>query len=596
MCGSPDPEASGREGNSRGSYTPTLLLLLPLLLLAVSPLTAHGEDFTIRSFRSDIEIRSDSSLRVIETIETEFHRPRHGIYRDIPFRYVDELGKKTIMPLEIVSVADQFGMTWKTKVGRRGGFLRIRIGDPGLYVDGRKVYVITYTVENSIGFFPDHDELYWNVTGNDWTAAIGSASATVTVASEGRSLELKSRCFTGHRGSREEACTVTRSHNGATFLASREFRAGEGMTVVLGWDKGGVRPASGWKSVLFALNLSENWVFLVPVASLGLMLVLWYRKGKDPDPGDPLVVLYAPPEEDGRPLLPAEIGALFDERLDPRDITSSVVDLAVKRYLSIEERKSPGFFFDKTDYLLKKEKEPDEALPYFEQMLLRRLFRDGSPEVRVSDLKLEFYKNLEDLKNAAFGGLERMRYFAANPMSVKSTYFITGGALLIGGGLIGWLGEKFTEGGSPHAALAFALSGAVVILFAPFMPVKTLKGVKALGRIKGFEEFLLRAEKDRLERMNDPRLFEKYLPYAIALGVSDRWARAFEGIYQEPPRWYVSGDGVTTFRPSSFHRSLDTALSTMGSAMVSAPRSSGSGFSGGGSSGGGGGGGGGGSW
>jgi uncharacterized membrane protein len=118
-----------------------------------------------------------------------------------------------------------------------------------------------------------------------------------------------------------------------------------------------------------------------------------------------------------------------------------------------------------------------------------------------------------------------------------------------------------------------------------------------LAKVKGFEEFLLRAEKDRLERMKDQNLFEKYLPYAIALGVSDRWAEAFEGIYQENPGWYASHEGIRTFHPVSFHQSLDNALSRMGNAMYAAPRSSGGGFSGGGgSSGGGGGGGGGGSW
>jgi len=596
MCGSPDLEASEREGNSRGSYTPTLLLLLPLLLLAVSPLTAYGEDFTIRSFRSDIEIRADSSLRVIETIETEFHRSRHGIYRDIPFRYLDELGKKTITPLTVLSVTDSSGKGWKYTVGRRGGYIRIRIGDPKVYVNGRQTYVISYLVENGLLFFPDHDELYWNVTGNDWPAAIGSASATVTVESEGRSLELNTRCFTGPRGSREEACTVSRSHNGATFLAKREFRTGEGMTVVLGWDKGIVQPPSRWSRLLFQLNLRENWPVLLPVLTLLFMLRLWYRKGRDPRTGDPLVVAYAPPAEEGRPLLPAETGTLIDERLDPADITASVVNLAVNRYVTIEEKKTEGLLFDKTDYILRKEKEPDGALPPLERLLMERLFRDRGPEVLVSELKLEFYKNLEDLKKTVFEELKRMRYFAANPLGVRSAYFRTGAAIVICGGLIGWIGEKIAGEGSFRTAIAVALSGGIVLLFTPLMPVKTLKGVKALGKIRGFEEFLMRAEKDRLERMNDPNLFEKYLPYAIALGVTERWAKAFEGIYQEAPRWYVSGSGIDSFRPAAFHRSLDSALSTMSGAMYAAPRSSGSGFSGGGSSGGGGGGGGGGSW
>ncbi|PWB61989.1 MAG: hypothetical protein C3F14_10700 [Deltaproteobacteria bacterium] len=592
MSGSPDPRVALRsEGGAAAGF-----VILLLLLFASLPGPARGEDFTIRSFRADIEVLTDSSLRIDETIEAFFHRPRHGLYRDIPFRYTDELGKKSVTPIRVVSVKDPFGAAWKYKSSRIGGILRIRIGDADRFVEGRQVYVITYTVENGVLPFPDHDELYWNVTGNDWPVPIESAAATVTVGGDTRDLAPRTRCYTGPRGSREEACKVSAGGGRATFVSTREFQSGEGMTIVVGWGKGVVRPASPWKSFIYRLNLPENWVFVAPLFSLGFMLVRWSRKGRDPVTGDPLVVAYAPPEEDGRSLLPAEIGALIDERLDPRDITASVVDLAVKRYLTIEEKKSPGLIFHKTEYLLRKAKEPGADLPPFERLLMERLFPGTDPEVSVSDLNHTFYKNLDDLKNAAFEGLVRMKCFAANPSNVKHRYLLAGFAIMMGGGVVGWLAKTFGGDASSRAAVAVVLSGIAVILFAPFMPVKTLRGVRALGRIKGFEEFLLRAEKDRLERMNDQNLFEKYLPYAIALDVSDRWAKAFEGIYQEPPQWYVSPGGGGAFRPAAFHHSLDSALTTMSGAMQSSPRSSGSGFSGGGSSGGGGGGGGGGSW
>jgi len=595
MSGSPDPilPRTTRWGVAAclSGLLPVLLLLLPFL-----PSPARAEDFTIRSFRSEIEVRGNASLRVVETIEVSFHRPRHGLYRDIPFRYTDELGKKSATPLRIVSVTDAGGGAWRYKVDRSGGFLRVRIGDPDRFVEGRQAYVIAYIVENAILFFPDHDELYWNVTGNGWPAAIASASATATVSAGGGPLKIRARGYTGPRGSREEACTVTPVSNGATFTATREFRPGEGMTIVLGWEKGVVHPGSAWKAALFRFNLPENWVFLAPLISLGYMLTRWYRKGKDPSTGDPLVVAYAPPEENGRPLLPAEIGVLIDERLDPKDITASVVDLAVKKHITIEEKRSPGVLFRKTDYLLRKTEGPGSELLPFERLLMERLFRDHGQEVSVSGLKLEFYKNLDDLKKAAFGGLERMKCFAANPLGVTTTYRYAGFLVAFGGSAIALIAGKLGWGGSAKAVAAALLSGAVVLLFSSRMPVKTLSGVKALGRVKSFEEFLARAEKDRLERMKDANLFEKYLPYAIALGVSERWADAFEGIYQEPPGWYVSEGGAGTFRPSSFHHSLGNALSSMSTAMYSSPRSGGSGFSGGGGSGGGGGGGGGGSW
>ena len=214
----------------------------------------------------------------------------------------------------------------------------------------------------------------------------------------------------------------------------------------------------------------------------------------------------------------------------------------------------------------------------------------------VSELKLSFYKNIDALKASAFEGLKGLKCFTAEPSKVQGKYVGIGVLVLFGGILLSIALAAMAGDAFALAVPAAILSGFSILLFAPVMPVKTPKGVKLLGRVKGFEEFLLRAEKDRLERMNDKNLFEKYLPYAIALGVSDRWAESFEGIYQEPPDWYVSPGGIGSFRPASFNSSLGTALSSMSSAMTASPRSGGSGFSGGGSSGGGGGGGGGGSW
>lgn len=593
---SESPERIGRRPPAGPLRLRLALVSLAAVLLSAGPAGARQEYFTILSFRSDIEIRSDASLRVTETIDTEFHRPRHGIYRDIPFRYVDELGETSTIPLSVLSVTDASGTAWNYKVRRVGSNLRIRIGDPNAYVNGRQTYRISYLAENGLLSFPDHDELFWNVTGNGWPVPIESVAATVTFAEGLAPSSLRTRCYTGPRGSREEACTAETRGSGALFQGSRPFGSHEGMSVVLGWDKGIVRPPSPARGLLFRLNPRENWPAVAPFLAFFIMLGIWYRKGRDPKTGDPPVVAYTPPEEGGRALLPAEAGILLDERFDPQDLTASMVDLAVKGYLSITEERTEGILFDKTDYRLRREKKPDAELPSFERLLLERLFEDRGDEVRVSDLKLSFYKNLGDLRKAAFEGLERFRYFAANPSSVKSAY-TRAGVLIAGIGVFGTgLSQKVWEAGTILLPVCSILTGGIVVLIAQFMPVKTLRGARALGRVKGFEEFLMRAEKDRLERMNDPRLFERYLPYAIALGVSDRWAKAFEGIVQEPPRWYTSGSGIDGFRPTVFHHSLDSALSGLARAMTEAPRSSGGGFSGGGGSGGGGGGGGGGSW
>ncbi len=576
-----------------------LLPLLPALLVLFVPAdrTARAEYFTIGSFHSDIAVHPDSSVTVTESIETVYSSPRHGIYRDLPYRYTDELGNKTVTPVRIVSVTDAFRAPRPYRVTRTGDAVRVRIGRKDRFVDGMQVYVITYTVNNAVRFLDDRDELYWNVTGNDWGTTIRSASARVTVESGRDDIHPRGSCYTGFRGSRESVCAFLPSRGGGDFRTAKSLPQRAGFTIALGWDKGVVSRPSSLRSFLWTLNPSENGVFLLPLATFVFMLGHWYRRGKDPDAGEPVVVQYKPPEEEGRPLLPAEVGALADERLDPKDITASIVGLAVKGHLTIEERKSEGILFDRTDYLLKENRGPDDALSPLEKRLLSNLFAGHAGQVLVSDLKYSFYRNLEGLKAATFERLKSFGYFRSLPGSVKGLYVGIGiGVGFLGaffGALAGALAGR--EPGKPVFALV--LCGLAIALFAPFMPVKTRKGARALAKIKGFEEFLVRAEKDRLERMKDQNLFEKYLPYAIALGVSDRWANAFEGIYQEAPRWYVSRGGFEGFHPATFHRSLGNALSDMGSAMYAAPRSSGGGGSGGGgSSGGGFGGGGGGSW
>jgi uncharacterized membrane protein len=143
---------------------------------------------------------------------------------------------------------------------------------------------------------------------------------------------------------------------------------------------------------------------------------------------------------------------------------------------------------------------------------------------------------------------------------------------------------------------AAAATALIVGIFGWLMPRRTAQGARTHTWLRGFEEFLGRVEKDRLERLVDsPAVFEKFLPYAMAFGVESNWARAFEGLATQPPTWYHTADG-RSFRPQLFVADLGRMSSVAGSAMTSAPRSSSgsSGFSGGSSGGGFGGGGGGG--
>jgi len=573
-----------------------LAVCIAALAAILSAPSAYAQDFTINTFHADIVVHKDSSFTVKETIEVQFHRSKHGIFRDIPFKYLDETGDTIRTPIDVISVTDTSGRELDYRITKEGNVIHIRIGDPDRYVSGHQTYAITYGVENAILFFHDHDELYWNVTGHYWWAPIENATAHVSLVGKVISRDIWAACYTGSYGSRESACGYETYENSAEFYARRRLNTKEGFTIAFGWDKGLVSPPSGWKKFLWAINMRENWVFSLPFLSLIAMLWLWNTKGRDPKVRETVTVMYEPPKHGDRPLIPAEAGTIIDEKVDSRDITSSIVGLAVKGYIRIEETKKEGLIRDSTDYYLAKIKEPDEELNPFEKLLMQHIFTGSLPGRMVSDLKNKFYANLPLLKDTLYGELVRKKYFLRSPDKIRGFYVAAGVVVAVAGFILALVLSSSSAGKS---VLAGILSALPVFAFSKAMPAKTRKGALAYTHILGFQEFMERAEKDRLERMGDKDLFSKFLPYAIALDVVDNWARAFEGIYQEMPSWYVSSGGFRTFSPSMFSRSISSATSSMSSAMFSAPRSSGAGggFSGGGgSSGGGFGGGGGGSW
>ncbi len=569
-----------------------LLFIINLSL----PSWSSAQDFTINDFDVFITVDRDSSFTVKESLTVEFHRQRHGIYRDIPYIYTDSIGKTLRTPTDILSVTDGGGTDVPYRVIRQGNVIRVRIGNPDRYVSGIQKYEIFYKVENAILFLDGHDELYWNVTGDEWKAAIKKARCTISLAGA-KTNETLSSCYTGRQGSRESACSAVSGGNFIEFTSQRILQAGEGLTVAYGWDKGIVLPPSSWIKLFWRLNLGQNWVFILPVLSFFAMLKLWMTVGRDPRVRESVTVMYGPPEHSGVQLNPAEVGAMVDEKLDPRDITATIVGLAVKGFIVIEETKQEGLIFDSSDYYLKKVKEPSSDLSSLEQQLMKDIL-GSRPGKMISELKNSFYKNIPSMKNLLYNELIRKKYFTANPEKVRTTYIVIGAALgfATAAVLTITLGDAIS---SIRTIPAGILTGLSVVGFARFMPAKTRQGASVYMHVLGFQEFMRRADKDRLERMKDLNLFSKYFPYALALDVADNWAEAFEGIYQEPPQWYFSPAGMRSFNPAGFNRSFHSAVSDMSSAIYSAPRGSGAGGGGsfgGGSSGGGFGGGGGGSW
>jgi uncharacterized membrane protein len=325
------------------------------------------------------------------------------------------------------------------------------------------------------------------------------------------------------------------------------------------------------------------------------MLRLWRTRGRDPELA-PIAAQYEPPAQ----MTPAELGTLVDGKPDMRDITASIVDLAVRGYLHIAEIQNDHLFglFSSKDYTftLKRTREQWKELKRHEQDLLEALFAGSVASVTLSDLKNKFYKHLPGLRDELYDRLVKDGFYTGRPDRVRLLYTIGG---IVAGLAIGFVSSwiMIGLGMQPFAGIAAGIaSGVIVILFGWFMPSRTSRGTRELEKVLGFREFLSRVEGDRLQRLvKTPEMFEKYLPFAMALGVEDNWAKAFDSIYTQPPQWYSGPAGVHTFRPSVFTGDLGRMSTQAAAAMSSSPRSSGgSGFRGGSSGGGFGGGGGGG--
>jgi uncharacterized membrane protein len=579
-----------KPGPPKGSHRFRLVALLVLLVIAFAT-PASARQLKIQKFTAEIFVQSDSVLDVTETIEANFIGAWHGLYRTIPVEYVTPQGFNFSLFVKLEGATDGEGHALKVESSREGHYLKWKI-----YVDNAtdavRTIALHYRVENGLRFFEDHDELYWNVTGTQWDVPLGNASAQILLPPG--VTGVRATDYTGSFGSRAQNADVTISANTVDVSMLRPLGFHEGLTVVVGWDKGFVtQPGT---SELINQFLASNWPLFLPVPVFLFMFWLWYTRGRDPRVG-PVAVQYAPPEG----MTPAEAGTLVDDDAAMRDITATIVDLAVRGYLVIEEKDKSrllGLVSNK-DYVFHLKKSPKEwaGLKGHELVLLAGIFSNGlQTDVELSSLQNEFYKNLPNIKNSIFDALMQRGYFQHRPDYVRSA-FVGGGIAM--GALFFFIGSALAQktGIAPAPFFIAALvSAGIIIGFGWFMPARTVDGAKALAGVLGFEDFLSHVEAGRMDRMNQtPETFEKFLPFAMALGVEKKWVGAFQNIYSQPPSWYQGGSYGGGFQPIYFMHSLDAMTAQASSVMASAPRSSGgSGFGGGGSSGGGGGGGGGG--
>ncbi len=592
----------------RRFITRAALLGVVSVFAMAQPAARADSGWSIRAFDVRIAINHDASIEVTETIDADFHVPKHGILREIPVRYAVGMHQYALR-VKLQEASDGDGHDYERSVSYEENLMRIRIGSPNFTVQGLKRYRLRYHVERAILWEGNHAweqgnyaVLRWNATGTEWQVAIEAAKVTVILPTDLDDSQSTYDAWTGSFGAREKNFRKRRVDGRTIEFTAGPLRPREGITVEISMPSDAVaRP--GWVKEL-SWWLVDNFPYAIFPATLAFCFFSWFLRGRDLPGMGSVVVNYEAP--DG--LTPAEVGTLVDEKVDLGDISASIIDLAVRGYLKIEEIQSNSWFSSGSDYRFIKLKGP-EGLKNFEQKLFNKIF-GNQDTVLLSDLREKFFPVISQVRSDLYRGLSKEHFFDGNPNTVRGAFLglgllllaaVLGAACLIQLGLIG---RVFPV----PVIVAGVLAALAVVITSRVMPRKTRKGRIAWEKIAGLQEYIRRAEVDDIKEQERQGIFERLLPYAIVFGLSKRWGKAFENLYREPPNWYQPanpGDFTTWTLVNDIDRSIwsmnqtfpsQPRVSTDGSGRGAGYSWSSGGFGGGGSSGGGFGGGGGSSW
>ncbi|QGQ21055.1 DUF2207 domain-containing protein [Cellulomonas sp. JZ18] len=610
-----------------------VILLAPSSARAVAP--ARPGDLTsgreITRYEARADVADDGAVRVEIELDFDFgDDPGHGPYLTYPTRvpYDDELDR--VFAYSDVTVSSPTGAPADLHREDEGAALVLRIGDEDVDdVSGVQTYRVAFTVRgwlNPANAQHSGDELYWDVIGGGWEVPLSDLRVTVT----GPAAVEGAACFAGPEGATTPCGSASADGTSATFTQD-VVPVGDRFTTVTGWPGGtftGAEPILREKLDPFApvRPASAGGAAAAGVLALGTALAVRRvrRTGRDRaylgltpglrpvagqeaaighrDRRDAVTVRFTPPEGER----PGEVGTLVDEKADPVDVTATIIDLAVRGWLRIEEVPPAREGRKADDWTLVRLRHDTEGLLPFEALLVRELFQ-GRDEVRLSELRTTFAASMGKVQDLLYEHVTEAGWFRANPKAVRTAWGVTGVLLLLVGviGVVVLMAAGVQS--APGLALvpaALGLVGVVVLALSGAAPARTADGTAVLAQTLGFRRYLATAEAEQLRFEEGEDLFSRYLPYAIVFGLAERWARVFADLAAQgrdvaQPDWYV---GSWTTGPylwgTGFAGAMDR-FQTVATDAISAPTpgsSGGSGFSGGGYSGGGVGGGGGGGW
>jgi len=578
-----------------------LCSILPATLFAQ---TTDSRSYDYTSIDFVFRVNTNASVETLEKQTYRFVGEYHQGWRSIPLRGTDGIevvGVRDITSGESYTEVDE--EQDKTDPKSWGTYTTTR-SDGNLNIiwyfdakDENRVFELQYRLLGAITFMDEHDEFYWNLF-TDFTVPIERVSATVVLPTPSATARLRHTIYALPASILVSSTEV--DARTIRFMAEN-IPPGGIVTIAPGWAKSVVDQGAYIRQTM--LRLSPFVLALLTfLGTIVYSIWYWYTHEGKWKRHETIIPMYEPPQQ----LPPAMMNYIIKEHLAAAAWPATVVNLAVRGFLSIEEKVHTGFFgwSKTTDYVIKKEKAFDETLTTFEKDFIDALFMGGT-EFSTREMKTSITKGrvlharMQEIEKAFLTEIEeRTGAYDVTPATERKSQWAI--VILI---LVVFLGIPILGALTSITAVGVVVFlGTVLVCIGIVYLVRHDSRLNETGRALrgdclGFKMYLETAERLRLQNLT-PKTFEKFLPYAMIFGIEKKWAKAFANVSIPPPDWYHGSSGAFAlgsgvggqggFSPTAFTSGFSASFS---SAFAS---SGGSGASGGGGSAGGGGGGGGG--
>ncbi len=602
----------------------TLLCFISLNLILSTKTYAEKID----SFNSDVQINKDGTVDIVETIKYDFETSqKHGLLRNLYIKRTNQDGKTYITDIFVNSVTNENGQPYKYSTSKIGNYMELKVGDADKLITGKKTYILKYKINGALTYFTDHDEFYWNLIGFDWNYPILHYSSSISLPQNINQNDIKYVCYEGIKGSTSQTCLINYVENNIKLSSSRVLNPGENITVTISFPKNIVavlepredKPSIILKIFQIFLGLGASiWYVFFPIK----YLVNTLREKNFLKKNQRIVsAWFDPPKyDDGTSFSPAETGFIVDNKIDHRELTATIIQLAQRGFLKIKEDEKKHFSFIR----LKSSDSPE--LRIFEKQVMEALFKEG---IDINDLDA----NTAEMLGNQIANLEKFNKFIKIPglldmekqlkgegsesreevkdSDLKKSKTLFSKIVKFNNYVEEEIVEKGMYNEKPSVTLGknmlyMGLGLTTMNMFLAIVSIvfgkdnikRTEKGIEKYSEAKSLLNFIKSQDEQLNFQAKNQMFFEKLLPYAAAFGVEKIWAERFKDIVMAKPDWYEGSNFTNSVFVSSMTRSIGGSMKSAYSSGMSSTRSSSgfsSGFSGG-HSGGGGGGGGGGSW